>query len=448
MKKDTTKYTAFNDKEVEKQIDNQIKTLTGLLLRHLDKKNIYSILLIGGFAREEGSIKIVKGKVQPLNDFDLFVVSYAPIDEEILNNISLDFNRQMNFDSEFSFSESSPLMNFYSDIRNITVNKLRDVDPFIKYYEIKHSARVLYGRDARKLIPNFDISDIPLQDGLRFLFNRASLLIECFRFEYLERKLTLAERQALLFYSSKMYLSIAEALLLLSGKFVSSYKERASIFSRTYKQDFKQLSRKIPDLDKKLIKFTDFKLKPNLRKTASSDMRVINYWFRAKEDAIITILYYLRRAFSLDYSTDSEFFLNRFTEDFQFVFLKPYIQFKLKKKIGLNLNDDFLLRPYVYIARHYLNFIYFKELIKLNKRHIKILSSSYDPWLKLFCTIPILLNSVEKKGIIKSAYLDLAVNKIDSLYPKPAMPKSNKKKLDVCYRYYANAFRLLQFIKV
>ena len=58
-------YTQRGSK-VESLVASHLEILKKLIVKRLGKEKIYSIILIGGFARGEGSVKLVAGRPKPL----------------------------------------------------------------------------------------------------------------------------------------------------------------------------------------------------------------------------------------------------------------------------------------------------------------------------------------------------------------------------------------------
>ena len=193
------KYTVFGG-----EVDEQIDLHMDLIVRRLKKEigDIVALVLGGGFARGEGTVKVKDGIVYPINDYDFFIITNKPISipKEKLNKISLDLSKRIT-STDFSYTSSSNVVNFYVDLRNMTVKELTKLPPLIKYYEMKHSGRIVYGsEDVLNAIPNYEIKQIPKQDGVRFLFNRMSLLIEFFRTKYIREEMSMLEKETLLFF--------------------------------------------------------------------------------------------------------------------------------------------------------------------------------------------------------------------------------------------------------
>ena len=66
-------YTLFNDVKLDLIIENDIKTIVEEL-KHEFNKNIYSIVLTGGYGRGEGGVQIKNNQNIPKNNYDILLV--------------------------------------------------------------------------------------------------------------------------------------------------------------------------------------------------------------------------------------------------------------------------------------------------------------------------------------------------------------------------------------
>ena len=115
---------------------------------------ILKILIIFIFFFLIGFFLFRKGKVVPLNDYDIYIITQKPVNFNILKKISKKSSKRISANSQFSFSESSSLMEFYVDFRNMTFKELKKIEPLIKYFEIRESAKIIFGRNIKKDMPN------------------------------------------------------------------------------------------------------------------------------------------------------------------------------------------------------------------------------------------------------------------------------------------------------
>ena len=420
-----------------KKVDNVVRKHMDLIINEIKNKipeeQIVSILAIGGLGRGEGSF-LVDSKIYPLNDYDIYLITKSKVDFSILKDISYQATKKIMKKSKFSFSKSSNLMEFYVDLRNLTLGELERAEALLKYYEIRESAKVIYGRDVRKLIPPFSLDDIPFEEGLRFLLNRMSLLIESFNINTLNSAET---KKTVLYYIGKNYMSCAEALLLLNKKFVCSYKERALIFKNCYKKSFPDLYRKIPDLAEKILFFTNNKLKPSKKFLSSSP---IKYWLQAREDMLKVTNFYIKEAFNLQAKDEIE--LSEQIKKLNKSFLKNYLKLFLSTRYPF-YTKDFFLRFLSIFGRIYFNYLYYKRNLKLNnKRNFKILFSQKDINIRIYSLCPLVLFSLDNNLNLNKKNFKLA-----KLNLKTLTDISHINNWEDLRRKYSDIFRIYQFLK-
>jgi len=426
-----TKFSALGKKVdfiVQKHMDIIVDEVKNEL------SDVVSILVIGGLGRGEGSFLFRKGKVVPLNDYDIYIITQKPVNFNILKKISKKSSKRISANSQFSFSESSSLMEFYVDFRNMTFKELKKIEPLIKYFEIRESAKIIFGRNIKKDMPNFSLLDIPLEEGFRFLMNRMSLLVESFDIFNLN---SFDVRKTILYYIGKNYLSCAEALLLLNRKFVASYERRAKIFEECFKRDFPELYKQIPNLSKKINLFTANKLKPS---KDFFEKDVLKFWIEARKDLLHVTNFFIKKAFGLKASNPEELSLK--IKKLNKNFINNYLKIFLKSKFNIKI-PFFLLDFLGFFARFYFNFLYFKRNLLLNqKKNFRVLFSNKDINLRIYSICPLILFSLNDNMDLEAKYLKKARKRLNEFEPlkKIVTWKDLQKK-------YSDIFRVYQFLK-
>jgi hypothetical protein len=422
-----SKYGEIADKEVRKHMKILIEEVKMII------PDVVSIMVIGGLARGEGSFLIEKKTVIPLNDYDVYLITKKRIDFETLKNISENVSKKINKKTNFSFSKASNLMEFYVDLRNMTIDEIKKVEPMLKYFEIRESAKVIYGEDVRKVMPNFSLKDIPLEEGLRFLMNRASLLIESFDINNLRDYNT---KKTILYYIGKNYLTFAEALLFLDKKFVVGYEKRAEIFSKCYREDFKELYDILPDLDKRIKFFTDYKLKPSKK---LFNQAVTKYWLEARKDMLEVSKYYLKKVYGLNSNSAIEFSRNIGRLNRRFI--NSYMKIFVKSKFGISL-PNWSLSLLSRGGRFYFNYLYYKREELLNKKkNYKILFSNRDINIRMYQLCPLVLFSIEDDFKVNNSLFSEALKGVRKV------EKVNILNWEDLRKKYSDLFRVYQFLK-
>ncbi len=204
-------------KKADKLINVDIEKIKDIIIKRL---NPVSIILFGSFGKGEGSFISEKGKIRPLNDYDLYAITKNKIKSRILEAVGLECAQAIGCGGlEFAEHSSMPYdykKFFHVDVRAIEYDKLKKLKPTQRTFELKHSM-VVYGKDVRSLIPDVQIS---ASDAIRLLFNKMHQL--------LLSKDNSKEIKAVHIY--KTFLDCCSALLIIENKFASGYQERERIF--------------------------------------------------------------------------------------------------------------------------------------------------------------------------------------------------------------------------
>ena len=121
---------------------------------------VTSLILMGAFGRGEGSVIAVNGEIQPLNDYDLMLVSESAEDlAEQVRILSTSLARELGMD--------------FVDFDLVDPKRFVAAPPTIYYYDLKYGSRVLWGDPTvLDLLPDYRPEDIPLSEAIRLLLNR------------------------------------------------------------------------------------------------------------------------------------------------------------------------------------------------------------------------------------------------------------------------------------
>ena len=61
-----------NKKDISNRINSDLDIITDIILAHFS--NIESLILAGGFGRREGSVLVHNDMIQPINDYDIYMI--------------------------------------------------------------------------------------------------------------------------------------------------------------------------------------------------------------------------------------------------------------------------------------------------------------------------------------------------------------------------------------
>jgi hypothetical protein len=367
------KYTAYGQ-EVDDYIQkNYLDKIIKVFVRDC---NPISILLFGGFGKGEGSVHFVDGKPVPFNDFDLYVITDDKMSDEDLDKMSMNASREIGMGgleiAYFPKEGYDANKYFHVDVRCLPRNKMDSLMSIQRYYELKHGTQVIYGEHILEEMKDIKANDLPVSDGLRNLFNKLHTMLLGLQKDYNED-----QRRVRIFWSNKCYMSICESLLMLDKKFASTAKRRSEIFSEIYETSFPYLYGRFPDLPEKVLKGTNFKLKPDF------DVDADKLWNEALRDILFVFEYYVKRMSGIE---DVGKAIN---DKLPFNYFEPF----LKEKIGFNL----------FPAQYVLNLGYLNVLRKEKEFYVKPLLNWKDVGLRMILPIYYLLK-FKVEG--KDRYLD------------------------------------------
>lgn len=210
------KYTT--SKEADKKIEEDMGTIKEIVLREITP---ISIVVFGGFGHGGGSFKKIGGKILPLNDYDLYLITKEQVGGEKLEELGRKCSEAIGRGGlEFveDFEKVYDEKNFFHvDLHCITEKNLSKLYPTQRTFDLKTSL-VIYGNEKiLEKIPNVKISK---SDSLRMLFNKIN------HFSLAENN----SKEIKSIYAVKGLTDLCSALLIFYGEYHSStYQEREKI---------------------------------------------------------------------------------------------------------------------------------------------------------------------------------------------------------------------------
>ena len=354
------KYT--NSSQGDKKIEQDMNAICREILDRV--RDAETIILTGGFSRAEGAVKKEKGKIFPYNDYDIQVISSSKYNKEEIDRISVEISKKLGYKGISNFypfkkEKQSMKDNFYIDLKIDSAKSLNKMLPRIRTYELRNSSMLLYGKDLRSSIPNYSLKEIPLSEGAKLLLDRMSQMIEYYSTEKKH------DKEFLIYIIQQAYAACCTSLLLLNRKYEIGYKRAMEILKSCYKEDFPELYEKVPNLDKKIEKFIEWKLKPK----KVSDKNVKKEWFIAKRNILEVSKYFFSRFLNKRLENAEE--LSNAISDMRKQFYSPYLKEIIKKKIGIRIKLNWLLLPLI-----------FRILTKKYTKRLKEMNINFKPKLK------------------------------------------------------------------
>lgn len=220
-------------------------------------RQLIGVVLTGSFARGEGTVVPVDGHLRVLGDIEFLVILPRGRDARALRPALAGWSRQasrtlgeqgLRVDVEFGPAEESYLR--------------RRARPSIFVHELRTHGRVVWGPpDLLARIPPFSAADIPREDAVHLVFNRAIEQLEAWD------RLDALGDEALLdvaYQRLKLRLDLAGSALAFAGRHVSSYAQRPRAFAALLADTPALAARLPPAFDADLDHAARAKLTPTL----------------------------------------------------------------------------------------------------------------------------------------------------------------------------------------
>ena len=404
---DLGKYTKYDIKWVDVQIDAQLRLITDAILENI--RGVKSIILAGGFGKGEGSVELTQDrKVECLRDFDMVVIVDQIPKEKIQRKLYDEVYKSLDLPNP-----KSKLFRFSNFVVGIYFRRKKDlIYPDIWFYDLKAASQLLYGEDITNLIP-WNKKDVPPSSGLRVLFEKVCGLLGIFSYSYLEaEELPEKQKNLLIFECYKTFIEICTALCILSGEYESKYAERAKNLEKFYTGKFPDLAKVLPDLPKKVTEYTNFKLKPNF---ATIRQNPIELWFSTRHTLGTALQLYLRRYLGITVSDWKNMpkHMKVLAQHYYKHFLNPFISAELRFSNKTMLN----IASFLY---QILTNIEYSHAVTNNKGRVylrPLRRCFVSPSLKFFPAGIMILFALNKDGTIEKELLKKAAEELKNCIP-------------------------------
>ena len=236
---------------------NKLNRDMGLVVEEIHKRfdSLEAILLAGSFGRDEGSALYSGDKCQPLNDYDVVVISDAQITNHELNEMRL------------YLANACGIRQI-----DIEVKKLKEIPklkPTMANYDLINASKLIYGsQEIFRSAPKWSSDDLPRWEGIIPLFLFLSSLVQSYpdNHEYSDEQLFWSYQQI-----TKSILFWSTAMLIFENKYDPSYATRCKLFKKLFSAH--------PELCLLVEEATRFKLQPTLMPCTAFEL--LNLWHRA-----------------------------------------------------------------------------------------------------------------------------------------------------------------------
>ncbi len=442
------RYTKNKSKRVEDYLNEKIEIITDIIRKRIP--DTIGIIMGGGFGKGEGSVVVENKEVILINDFDMYVVAKKEYDEDIINDIAQEASRKIGkkgISSFVKFNKNRPLLKdfFYIDLKVIPIDYLKKLPPMVKFYDLRNSSKIVYGKNTLNKIPDFKPDDLPIAEGARLLLNRMSHLVQHFYSSFLTKNVKENDHQIFLLHTIKTYTDACGALLILSKKYEATYSKRLNIFKKRYSEDFPELKKLIPEYVEKLKEFTELKLNFNLNAYKGKDLEL---WKQSRNYIGIATKYFFKKF--LNKEVNNYYDLSKAIEESAVKYYNPYIRYILKRKFKLDTNNKYILSLGSIAAHIYMNFLYFNRMREChNKLYIRGLFRIKPPELTFFSALPLILYSLNDDGRVNLKMLEEGKRKLQKVYPVNVKHNgSDLRYWEDIANVYSNAYVLFAFLKL
>jgi len=326
------KYTV--SKEANKKIEKDTEVIKEIVLKEVSPR---AIVMFGGFGHGGGSFKKIKGKILPLNDYDLYLIVKKKIDDEKLEKLGEKCSKALgrggleiveNFGEKYDENKF-----FHVDLHCVEEGKLKELYPLQRTFDLKTSIVVYGDKNILKKIPKIKISK---SDAIRLLFNKLD------HFAIAEENSEIIKS----IYAVKGFTDLCSALLIFEEKYVSEYQNRERVFREL-------------DVPKELKQFVKKATKAKLYQ-GYKVKNVETFFMESKKWVEWTLKRIIKKHLGIN-SGDWEIICKKMYERL------PYIYF-----------NDYLGSKYLFFGQYYLNLKFFLSGLRKGEFLIKSLMGWRD----------------------------------------------------------------------
>ena len=243
------------DARADAAVGTAIGRCLGLLRERLGHR-LRALVLTGSFARGEGSVVALAGRWRVLGDIEFLVIVPRGRDYRDLRPVLGGWSRGLS--AELAAGGLAVELEF-GPVEEAYLR--RRARPSIFVHDLRTHGRVVAGpADLLARIPSFDPHDIPREDAVHLLFNRAIEQLAAWdRIDSLEGEDLLDVAYQLV----KLRLDVAGSALAFTGRHVSSYTARPASFA-ALRADTPALAALLPDdVEARLVTAARLKVSPD-----------------------------------------------------------------------------------------------------------------------------------------------------------------------------------------
>ena len=248
-------YTIHNNELINQKINCDIDVINETILSLIG--SVDAIFLTGGFGRGEGSVLFDNFQCQPINDYDLVVVTDESVIEREIVKARIDLAEKCGIRQV-----------------DIAVKQRKDLSSLkftMANFDLVNASIMIYGTlNLKREMPNWLARDLPKEEGIIPLFLFLSAIVQSYpSSKIMSRDEIFWGYQQL----TKSILGWSTAMLIFESLYHTSYASRNEIFQKHFSE--------FPELCSLAQQATDFKLHPTLVPCKASDYH--EFWNKARE---------------------------------------------------------------------------------------------------------------------------------------------------------------------
>lgn len=186
-------------------------------------------------------------------------------------------------------------------IYEVIVWRMKDLKklPPTKFLHDFHTAKCLYGKECKDIIPKVSASDIPPSEGLRVLFNRLHGLLIPFSPQLLYSVPDTQQSRHLMFETVKLILDSLGALLILDHIHFPTLRQNVNFVKKHSPRKFSKLNDRVPEAFELVEQALEYRLKPQ----REMEKNAVDLWFKARQMALSTLEIYLEELYRIKSDT-------------------------------------------------------------------------------------------------------------------------------------------------
>lgn len=296
-----TDYILTSDSRQNDLVNKKIKKDMDYICTHVKRllgKNLYALLLCGGFGRGEGSVTIRAKTIHIVNDYDFTVVLNAKTRLHYLW-LYKKFHTPL---EALAHRLAAQLDIKQVDLSPKPLSYFRDTNLRIENYEVKNGNILVYGKDNPALLmPQWQAKDIPLYEGTWLFRNRGLGLILAALYFMASPKVAHDKKENFVIECNKASLAVGDGVLLLKKKYHHLYNER---LNRAIEIDFSDIPMG-ETIRQNYINALKQKLQPDFSRYSQIDLKT--WWYDTREIFLNFFHYYEQKRLNQQFDTWEEY---------------------------------------------------------------------------------------------------------------------------------------------